>query len=338
MAQLIKLQDFISRYETDIYRYPSQYIRLKKHRWEGIKKQWYNGTLSKVNFSDMPNEFSEYKPNFEEDWLNDNRKSFFSSMKNWFARNKNKDENYYYENEIYSVESQHQAIERHKSLDEVKQDFLDELLRFQIMWASSTIRDKSYVNHSLYYDTSLRYFLQQFPDNFLILYQPIFQIKSAPVELDIVMLTPISTICITLLESQTKEGEVFQVDKGRYWIEGYGEESKKRINPMLTLNRMYKVINGIYEHEHIDMPVKRIVLSRNGYIEQAHAPADTQIIDRRTYKDWHDSMKRMPSPLKHNQLKAAQSLLNYCQSTYVRRSEWEESDDLNQGESNEHLL
>ncbi|KHF29248.1 hypothetical protein LR68_02036 [Anoxybacillus sp. BCO1] len=30
MGQLIKLQDYISRYELDIYHYPSEFIRLKK--------------------------------------------------------------------------------------------------------------------------------------------------------------------------------------------------------------------------------------------------------------------------------------------------------------------
>src|SRR5699024_11549297 len=40
VAQLIKLRDYISRYELDIYRYPSQYIRLKRDRWEKLLLSW----------------------------------------------------------------------------------------------------------------------------------------------------------------------------------------------------------------------------------------------------------------------------------------------------------
>jgi hypothetical protein len=45
MAQLIKLLDYVSRYETDLYRYPSQFVRLKKQQWEKMKQHWKNGEL-----------------------------------------------------------------------------------------------------------------------------------------------------------------------------------------------------------------------------------------------------------------------------------------------------
>lgn len=40
MGQLIKLQDHISRYETDIFHYPGQFIRLKNDRYKRLKEQW----------------------------------------------------------------------------------------------------------------------------------------------------------------------------------------------------------------------------------------------------------------------------------------------------------
>ena len=43
MAQLVKLQDYISRYEVDLTRYPTQFIRLKKGQWERVKDQWQRG-------------------------------------------------------------------------------------------------------------------------------------------------------------------------------------------------------------------------------------------------------------------------------------------------------
>ena len=42
MGQLIKLQDYISRYELDIYKYPARFIRLKRKQWELYKK---NGNM-----------------------------------------------------------------------------------------------------------------------------------------------------------------------------------------------------------------------------------------------------------------------------------------------------
>ncbi len=43
MAQLVKLQDYISRYQIDLARYPTQFVRLKKSQWERVKRQWELG-------------------------------------------------------------------------------------------------------------------------------------------------------------------------------------------------------------------------------------------------------------------------------------------------------
>ena len=43
MAQLVKLQDYISRYETALTRYPTQFVRLKQNQWERVKTQWLLG-------------------------------------------------------------------------------------------------------------------------------------------------------------------------------------------------------------------------------------------------------------------------------------------------------
>ena len=43
MAQLIKLQDYVSRYESDLSRYPSQFVRIKKQQWEKLKSAWEAG-------------------------------------------------------------------------------------------------------------------------------------------------------------------------------------------------------------------------------------------------------------------------------------------------------
>ncbi len=43
MAQLVKLLDYVSRYENDLSRYPTQYIRLKTSQWKRMKIQWEHG-------------------------------------------------------------------------------------------------------------------------------------------------------------------------------------------------------------------------------------------------------------------------------------------------------
>ena len=45
MAQLVKLLDYVSRYENDLSRYPTQYIRLKKYQWERMK---INGKMERI--------------------------------------------------------------------------------------------------------------------------------------------------------------------------------------------------------------------------------------------------------------------------------------------------
>ncbi len=48
MAQLIKLQDYVSRYEQDIYRYPSQFIKLKKQQWDKLKAAYLSGEIEQL--------------------------------------------------------------------------------------------------------------------------------------------------------------------------------------------------------------------------------------------------------------------------------------------------
>ena len=40
MAQLVKLQDYVSRYQVDLKRYPTQFVRLKKQQWDRTKEEW----------------------------------------------------------------------------------------------------------------------------------------------------------------------------------------------------------------------------------------------------------------------------------------------------------
>ena len=42
MGQLIKLQDYTSRYEQNIYHYPARFVTLKNQQWEKVQRNWEN--------------------------------------------------------------------------------------------------------------------------------------------------------------------------------------------------------------------------------------------------------------------------------------------------------
>ncbi|KHF29246.1 hypothetical protein LR68_02034 [Anoxybacillus sp. BCO1] len=95
-----------------------------------------------------------------------------------------------------------------------------------------------------------------------------------------------------------------------------GGIERKIVNPMTSLDRTEKVVQTIYKRCSVDMPIKKVLINREGYIDYRYAPNDLEIIDRRHYEAWFMSLRQLTMPLKHMQLKAAQSLLTYCDARY----------------------
>ncbi|MFD1739283.1 NERD domain-containing protein [Bacillus salitolerans] len=315
LAQLIKLFDLISRYEMNIYRYPSQYIRLKKQGWNKFKHYFENSLHE--------NKQENHQPVV-------NKKTFFKPLKSILKRESTPEEEVTNRSYVFGQEDDEQEVpgfhidyqftSKPKTEEELKQRFLDGLFEFQVKWASSTIREKSYLDKDLYDEDTLKYFLQRFPDNYLVLYHPVFLVQRAPVELEVVMISPTETWCITVLEG--KENSVFIGSKERFWTEKYLEEEKKHLNPVIAINRMEKVVNQIYNNYQIDLPIRKVILNRTGYFDFPYSPPDILFIDKRKYEGWFRNLRKHSSPIKHVQLKAAQVLLQHCQTTYVKRPEW----------------
>lgn len=317
MGQLIKLQDYVSRYEQDIFLYPSRFVRLKRQQWERLKDIWENGD---VNNKNSQKDLSIL--------LEDEKQPIIDKIK-WIFRLRSKEN----EDDIIVRDEENEQEEdfglqftasfsiRPNSIEELKQQFLDQLFRFQMKWASSTLTEKSMVNHKYYYDEKLKFFLQRFPDTFLVLYNPVFLLKEAPVELEIIMVTPIDVWCISFLEEENHA--VFIGSKNRFWSKRYENTEKKILNPLLALNRTEKIIQKLFRLHEIDLPIRKVVLSRNGYIDYQEVPYDVRLVEKRNLDEWFTSLRRLRSPLKHKQLKAAQMLLEYCQTTSMRRMEWE---------------
>jgi hypothetical protein len=315
MAQLIKLQDYASRYAQDIYLYPSRYVRLKKQQWAGLKEKWESGP-------EIIHEFNEkYKVGENQ------QKGIFRKIKSIVKQQEHVDlEEVQPGDDVQEKvmdDNDFTATSQIKSLEELKQYFLDRLLPFQLKWASSTLTEKSFVEKEFYDDRTLKFLLQRFPDTFLILYKPIFLLKKAPVEAELILVTPASAICISFLEEE--EDAVFVGSKERFWTKKTKNKQLKILNPLLGLNRTEKIVKALFELYGVDLPVQKLLLSRNGFIDYPQSPYGIQLIEKRNFEEWFLALRGMKSPLKHMQLKAAQILLQYCQTTSVRRLEWESS-------------
>lgn len=304
MAQLIKLQDYISRYEWDAYRYPSQYIRLKQENWKNLYQMW----------KDAENEEEEQQ---EPDTEPRGAESFFSK---WMRFGKNEEE--------ADQETSDPREDRPTSETELKQYYLDKLLSFQLKWATSTVTDTSFMNRDYYSDPLLKYFLQRFPDTYLLLFYPIFNINQAPVEGEVILISPIGIEIIYVLEGQAEPGAVFYADSERTWSVQRQAEQTTMLSPLIPLKRTEKLVKSMLTKQQVDFPVQKTVLSRTNPIVSSQAAYQTTIAGKDDYPEWFQKKRALASPLKAKQLKAAETILNYCQTTSVKRPEWEEDNDF----------
>jgi hypothetical protein len=309
MAQLIKLQDYVSRYEIDIFKYPIQFVRLKKQHWTNVFDLWKNGYLHE------PVESCEW-----EEQENDEKKTWKNRLFHLFKREKVEEERDHAvdmrrEEEFAFDSSRAEAI---TSEQELKQHFLDQLFHFQLKWASSTFSEKSYVDLSYYSDETLRFLLQRFPDTVLLMYHPVFKLKKAPVDLEVLLITPTHLWCITFLEEENEA--TFVGSKDRFWEKKWTDTEKKVLNPLISLKRMEHIVTSIFKKASVELPIQKAVICRNGYIDYPTAPYDVKLIDKRVFDEWFQHMRTVRSPLKHMQLKGAKSLLDYCHTTSFKRN------------------
>ncbi|MCD5323916.1 MULTISPECIES: nuclease-related domain-containing protein [Pontibacillus] len=272
MAQLVKLQDYVSRYTADPYRYPGQFIRLKQGNWKKLKSLWNR------RFELEESEYNEALSSF-----------------------------------IYKGAAP-------KNEQELKQYFLDGLLPFQLKWASRTLTEMSFLDKTYEYDETLRYLLQRFPDTFLLLYDPIFQIKKAPMEADSIIVHPQGIYCVKHL--QESEDVTYIPGDERSW---YKEEKNVRtrfLSPLISLKRTARIIQSILKAHGIEYPVKQLVLSSTNRIEYNLEPYQTEYVGLEEYEEWFERMRGFKSPLKYQQMKVMASLLKHTQVTSVKRTEW----------------
>lgn len=314
MGQLVKIQDYISRYELDIFSYPSRFIKLKRRQWEKLKLLWESGQWL---------EEKEVTPNLV---METNEKKRWKLLPQWFKR---KEEDLAEELNIavqmkstaeqFSLNSiGNEYFPKPDTVEELKMYFLNRLFQLQLRWASSTLSKKSFVHPSFYKDEQLKYFSQRFPDTFLFFYKPIFLLKKAPVETETILITPTDVFCLSFLEEEDES--VFLGSSERFWLKKNIEKETKILSPMIALNRTETIVRRLLREHEVDLPITKLVICRNGYIDYPTIPFGCLVIDRKNYHHWFQSMRSQSSPLKHMQLKAAKALMTYCHSVYISRT------------------
>lgn len=316
MGQLVKLFDYISRYETDVFHYPSNFIRLKKKQWEYIKSLWEQGLWPDGKGGVEPIRAPDLKPK---------RTGFFKKLKNIRLY---KEREFSLEEIQPTIESpfsfeEYQYLTTKKSiptsLEDLKIYFLDEIFRVQILWASSTLTERSYVDSSFLRDDGLKYFLQRFPDTYLFFYHPIFLLKKAPVEAETFFITPSNIYIIAFLEEE--DDAIYLASDDRFWEKRTSEGRRKFLNPTISLMRTENIIKQLLLANDAEMPITKIILSRNGLIDYPSVPFGLMIVDKKNYPEWFSGMRNMRAPIKHQQLKAIKAVLSKCKTQAVKRND-----------------
>ncbi|MFB4163081.1 nuclease-related domain-containing protein [Alteribacillus sp. JSM 102045] len=306
MAHLLKVEDYTSRYQHDIQRYPSQFTRLKKDRWQYMRREWI-----RVNRKTAKEDTDKL-----DDWFEEVNNGFFSfaldRLKNFSGRKRVLDE---------LLEEQDDAANfyKGKTVEKLKDIFYEDLFQAQLRWASSSLFDESGLNPKYKYDRNLRYFLREFPDNYMVLYNPVFLIGTARVEMDIILLSPTDVYFITTIDG--KQTSVFETSSGRFWNEYVDGIRKRRVSPVISLNRMIGIVQDIIQDKKISMNLQKIVLTPNAIIDHRAAGMKVKMIDKRNHEGWLEKMKRHPSPLKKIQLEMAELLLQHTLTTSFRRKD-----------------
>lgn len=292
MAQLVKLYDYISRYESNPYHYPSQYIRLKKENWRKLQDRW----LSEVNSSSKIVQESESEP----------KKS------KWLPFNRNQ-----------------QTAEQHTNLNnpplpnteaQLKQYFLNQLYPIQLKWATSTISHESFTKVSLRDKETLKYFLQRFPDIYFLMYHPVFNIKKAPIDAEIILISPFDIEIISFIHEHA-EATILATNDRKWTVESETNQ-KSILSPVISLKRTDQIIKSILQTNNIKIPIKKSIISYNNHILYTTEPYQTNIIGKQDYPKWFEQKRALTSSLKSVQLKAMEALLSHCQTNAVRRPEW----------------
>lgn len=262
MAQLIKLSDYVSRYETNPFHYPGQYIRLKQENWRQLYEAWEEERRLA--------EIAEAAPKIEVE--KDTKFRW-----NPFAKKSDVEE---YE------EIMNDRDKLPRTREQLVQYFLNQLYPFQLKWATTTLSQVSYTDRKYNNEPNLKYFLQRFPDIYLLMYYPTFNVQNTPIDGEIILISPIGIDVITLMEEHPDTNII--VSDERTWTLEMNNSQTKIISPMISLKRTEQIVKSILNRYEIDFPVNKMVLSKTNHILYHTEPYNTTIVGKREFKKWFE--------------------------------------------------
>lgn len=292
IAQLIKLRDYVSRYEWNPYHYPSHYIKIKKENWNKLYELWMNENKEQ-----------------ESELTDGHIASTFQKLKSLITSNQ--DDKEVQDNELLP-----------ESELELKHYFLDRLFPFQLKWATSTVTEVSFIDQKYHADDILKFFLQRFPDIYFVMYYPIFNIKQAPIDAEIILISPIGIDIIYLLENN--EEVRYLAGDERTWMMDTLNQETTIMSPLISLKRTEHIIKSILNARSLSFPIHKTVLSQKNNIVFSSEPYNTSIVGKFQFETWFNKKRQLRSTLKNQQLKVIEALLSYCLTTATKRPEWEE--------------
>jgi len=297
---LIKLRDYISRYELNPFHYPTQFIRLKRDNWNKLLQLWEDENEQQRTAEILAKQALE--------------KSSSRFRWNLFAQKDN-------------TEEQKDVFKRQlpKAKEQLRQYFLNRLFPFQLKWATSTLTQVSYTDQEHLYDAQLKFFLQHFPDIYLVMYYPIFNIKKAPVDAEIIMISPINIEIITILNETPGSG--ITVTDERTWVVEKSNSAKKIISPIISLKRTEQIVESILQKYELTFGITKTVLAQDVHFVYVTEPYKVNLVGKNEYDEWYKQKRQLSGSLKGVQLKVMEALARHCLTTSVRRPEWEQEDD-----------
>ncbi|MBU9721070.1 MULTISPECIES: nuclease-related domain-containing protein [Bacillaceae] len=306
IAQLVKLSDYISRYEMDIYKYPSRYVRLKKERWQRLVHSWELNKQGKRRFFSSKPEEEVVKKSWRNFWPFKQKESQLETQ--------TEEEDLFLNNQLPIS----------PSLDHLKASFREELFSFQMNWASSTISEISNVKRKYQYDQLLFTLLMELPDTFFVFYEPVFVHKKTSIDLDIMILTPSELWLVRALPGN--EQTIYQPGADRFWTCSKGDKKEKILHPIISLKRMRTVIEPLLTEMDLSIPIKTVILAKDAYIDNSSSQRIT-LIDKRSYREWKEKLSRNVAPLKLHQMKIADAILSNCLTIARERTDFLQAED-----------
>lgn len=298
MAHIIRISEYRSRYQTDLQRYPSQFTRLKKERWHYLHEAWKREFAENIRL--------EYEDLSETSPLSGVWSKAMSQVRKWTS---------------VQPDSTDEKQREHEAFLKIKQQFKDEMFEMQLRWAGLKLDEfgDKVEGSEWTQDPWLKFLGLDLPDNCFLFYKPIMYVKKAEIELDILLICPTEVICISLLKGEPLS--VFEASSDRYWVEYVNKERRKRLSPLPALERMDRVIRQVLDQHEIDMPIRTLVIAPDSIIDHRTVGMKFDCIDKRTFQSWKTKLAHSTAPLKYQQVRAAEILLNYCEPKELHQVE-----------------